>query len=513
MQHINISPERLKELEAEAKRRILARQSTVSLVESKLYTTKIILSTLVFKVFLIEGNEPIEVVVKYLTDVLRHRSTALDTETYGDSVALQQHEAFIRTLPISDKEKVSYIKSVKKEAALRPQFTKLRFITLCNPSTRQLIVIDWLKISEALKLAIQETLNQSVTTFWAHNMLYDYMVLSKHGIFLQSIKCSLLARIMTNFSRGVEQNGLKEIAKILLNDTLKDEGGTTDFSNQNLSDDAYDYVYKDGAAVALLIPIMEEKLKCLHNPALLGNTANRAIDPFDLNCDCIKPFAEMQLTGLPTDLPCFLKDSANIKRKLERIKKPLINKMPKYEGTLLSTEHLRQYLTGKVSEHSAETLLDELEKTAKGQASFGKKSLKILLNKLPAEIKKFMKSWFHYIDLKSKNSNDGYGRLAQYSNCGNTLHSSYRILGASTGRTTSSACNLQNMPRGKEGLRSMIKAPEGYVFVLMDFSQQELRVAAHGLNLPIMKGFFAEGADLHEDLLNLLINKNGIPQL
>ena len=90
MQHINISPDRLKELEAEAKRRILARQSTVSLVESKLYTTKIIFATLVFKVLLIEGNEPIEVVVKYLTDVLSHRSTALDTETYGDSVALQQ---------------------------------------------------------------------------------------------------------------------------------------------------------------------------------------------------------------------------------------------------------------------------------------------------------------------------------------------------------------------------------------------------------------------------------------
>ena len=56
--------------------------------------------------------------------------------------------------------------------------------------------------------------------------------------------------------------------------------------------------------------------------------------------------------------------------------------------------------------------------------------------------------------------------------------------------------NLQNIPRSGP-LGSYIRAPEGRVFVIADYSQIELRIAAQICGDPQMLGAYAEGRDLH----------------
>jgi DNA polymerase I len=76
------------------------------------------------------------------------------------------------------------------------------------------------------------------------------------------------------------------------------------------------------------------------------------------------------------------------------------------------------------------------------------------------------------------------------------VYASWRQLRAATGRMACDHPNLQNIPRSGP-LRSYIRAPEGRVFVIADYSQIELRIAAKISEDPKMLNAYAEGRDLH----------------
>jgi len=80
------------------------------------------------------------------------------------------------------------------------------------------------------------------------------------------------------------------------------------------------------------------------------------------------------------------------------------------------------------------------------------------------------------------------------------VHTSYSLVGAVTGRLSSTDPNLQNIPvRSEEGrrIREAFVAPRGRVLVSLDYSQIELRILAHVAGLPELKQAFREGQDIH----------------
>lgn len=65
-----------------------------------------------------------------------------------------------------------------------------------------------------------------------------------------------------------------------------------------------------------------------------------------------------------------------------------------------------------------------------------------------------------------------------------------------TGRTSSSNPNMQNLPRGSRCKRAFVPKP-GHAFIYLDYSQVELRIAAHLSQDPVMVQAFRDGEDLH----------------
>ncbi len=80
------------------------------------------------------------------------------------------------------------------------------------------------------------------------------------------------------------------------------------------------------------------------------------------------------------------------------------------------------------------------------------------------------------------------------------VHTSYSLVGAQTGRLSSTDPNLQNIPIrteiGRE-IRKAFVAEPGNVLLAADYSQIELRLAAHMADVPQLKEAFAEGEDIH----------------
>jgi len=80
------------------------------------------------------------------------------------------------------------------------------------------------------------------------------------------------------------------------------------------------------------------------------------------------------------------------------------------------------------------------------------------------------------------------------------VHTSYSLTGAQTGRLSSTEPNLQNIPiRTETGrqLRDAFVAESGHVLLAADYSQIELRLAAHMADVPQLKEAFANGDDIH----------------
>jgi DNA polymerase-1 len=80
------------------------------------------------------------------------------------------------------------------------------------------------------------------------------------------------------------------------------------------------------------------------------------------------------------------------------------------------------------------------------------------------------------------------------------VHTCYSLSGAQTGRLSSTDPNLQNIPIRTEigrRIRDAFVAEPGYVMLAADYSQIELRLAAHMADVPQLKAAFSEGADIH----------------
>ncbi len=80
------------------------------------------------------------------------------------------------------------------------------------------------------------------------------------------------------------------------------------------------------------------------------------------------------------------------------------------------------------------------------------------------------------------------------------VHTSYSLVGAQTGRLSSTEPNLQNIPIrtdiGRQ-IRDCFVAEKGNVLLAADYSQIELRLAAHMADVASLKEAFAHGEDIH----------------
>ena len=95
------------------------------------------------------------------------------------------------------------------------------------------------------------------------------------------------------------------------------------------------------------------------------------------------------------------------------------------------------------------------------------------------------------------------------------LYSTFRLAGTATGRLSSGGAegsagiNLQQIPRDKR-FKRLIKAREGYTLAELDYSQIELRVAAHLANEETMLEIYRRGGDIHTATAMAVTGKDSV---
>lgn len=85
------------------------------------------------------------------------------------------------------------------------------------------------------------------------------------------------------------------------------------------------------------------------------------------------------------------------------------------------------------------------------------------------------------------------------------VHTEFHQYGARSGRFSSSNVNLQNLP--PEYRKAAVPA-DGFVFIVADYSQQELRIATSVSREPVLLEAYKNGVDVHALTASLLFNKD-----
>ncbi|NBU33841.1 hypothetical protein EBZ38_03350 [bacterium] len=168
------------------------------------------------------------------------------------------------------------------------------------------------------------------------------------------------------------------------------------------------------------------------------------------------------------------------------------------------------------SDHIATLIFDRfgipissVEKTETGKPSTSESSLEDLHNSLEPEhlLKRILgtyKTWKKTLKLITTYTGEDKGLMSQIE--GDRVYAEYLQAGRGkegttggtvTGRLSSRNPNMQNLPRGSEIKKFFVPDP-GHIFVYFDYSQLELRLAAHLSQDPLLIRAYKENLDLHE---------------
>jgi DNA polymerase I len=322
----------------------------------------------------------------------------------------------------------------------------------------------------------------------AQNAKYDLNVLARHGIAVAPIDDTMVMSFCLDAGRSQDGigggHGMDELAERHLGHTcipFKDVCGTgkkaIPFSEVPL-DKACSYAAEDADVTLRLHRVFKQRL-----PDEGGTRIYERVDR-----PLIPVVAQMERHGVKVDRERLAKLSSGFAEEIGKLEAE-IHELAGEEFTVGSPKQLgdllfdRMGLKGGRKGKSGQYSTDQgvLEKLAgEGVALAGKVLEWRQLSKLRST----------YTEALQAAINPQTGRV----------HTSYSLVGAQTGRLSSTDPNLQNIPIRTEigrQIRDCFVAEEGHILLAADYSQIELRLAAHMCDVPTLKEAFEAGEDIH----------------
>jgi len=315
-----------------------------------------------------------------------------------------------------------------------------------------------------------------------HNIKYDIELIARHGIAIAPIDDTMILSYV--LEGGAHAHGLDELAEQHLNHkTIRYE----DVAGSGKAQTTFDYVPLDKARdYAAEDADVTLRLQHALRPLLLGERLVTIYETIDR--PLIPVVAAMEMAGVKIDRAELNRLSRDFAERLARLEEqiyklaghPFNIGSPKQLGDVLFDEMgLGAGKKGKTGAYATGAdVLDEL--AAQG-------------HDLPSRVlewRQLAKLKSTYADTLVEQINPSTGRV----------HTSFALAATSTGRLSSNDPNLQNIPvRTEEGrkIRRAFVAEQGHKLLSVDYSQIELRLAAHMAEIPALKEAFRRGEDIH----------------
>lgn len=202
----------------------------------------------------------------------------------------------------------------------------------------------------------------------------------------------------------------------------------------------------------------------------------------------INTLIDTTITGVPIDEGNLAALQAKVTEDVDRLRESLQAVAPLEEFNPNSTQQVAKVLHDEWG-------LPILERTNTGAPSTGRKVLEVLAPQVQHQgHKQFIRDVVEY-KLLAKRKQAFLNKWPNFIVEGR-VHPKYKATKVVTGRLASEEPNIQQVPREKE-YRNVFGGRDKMVWVKADYSQVELRIAAHVARVPEMIAAYNEGEDLH----------------
>ncbi len=329
---------------------------------------------------------------------------------------------------------------------------------------------------------------------YGHNINYDYISLARHGLRVTPLTFdTMLGEWLSD--PGSHSLGLKKLAFVRLGVEMTEIKELIGSGKKQITMDvvpieqAAPYAAADADLTLRLVPILQKEVKDKLQLKLLS----------DMEMPLIAILAEMEMAGIALDSEYLAGMSKDLEKQLAKLEKQ-IYKLVGYEFNINSTQQLAEALFGKLALKPA----DKSRKTAAGKYSTAADVLEEMRGQhdvidLILEQRELSKLKSTYVDALPEAVNPDTSRV----------HTSYNQAGSVTGRIASSEPNLQNIPIRTElgrQVRKAFVAERGKRLVAADYSQIELRLAAHMSRDKTLTQAFLNDEDIHTATIATVLN-------
>jgi DNA polymerase I len=319
-----------------------------------------------------------------------------------------------------------------------------------------------------------------------HNLKYDLIVFARRGIQVAPYDDTIVMSF--DLDAGLHGHGMDELAATHLSHSciaFKEVVGTgkkqLGFHEVDLRA-ATRYAAED-ADVTL-------RLWRRFKPRLAYESVTRVYESVDR--PLVSVIAGMEREGVKVDAAVLARLSDDFSKQIAALEEE-IHGIAGFKFTIGSPKQLGDVLFDKMGIKGGRkgksgvysTDVNELERIAADKDSPGREMVVKVL-----DWRQLTKLKSTYTDALQAQINPETGRV----------HTSYSLTGAQTGRLSSTDPNLQNIPiRTETGrqIRDAFVAEPGNVILAADYSQIELRLAAHIADVPALRQAFADGTDIH----------------
>jgi DNA polymerase I len=344
---------------------------------------------------------------------------------------------------------------------------------------------EQIPLADALA-AIKALLEDDSVLKVGQNLKYDMSVLAQHGIKIASFDDTMVMSF--NLDAGRHENGrghgMDELAKLHLGHeciSYKSVTGTgksqIGFAEVPLAQ-ATKYAAEDA----------DVTLRLWHHLRLRMSPekATRIYEMVDR--PTIPVLSAMECRGIKVDRAVLSRLSAEFASEMEKLEAE-IHRLADEPFSIASPAQLGKILFEKMGHKGG-------KKGKSGQYSTDVTVLENLANE-GVEIAGKVLEWRQLAKLKSTYTDSLQEQINAKTG---RVHTSYSLTGAQTGRLSSTDPNLQNIPIRTEigrQIRDAFVAEEGNVILAADYSQIELRLAAHIADVPALREAFEAGEDIH----------------
>ena len=351
---------------------------------------------------------------------------------------------------------------------LDPRDGKTRLLQLATPE--ETFVIDVFAVRDLSPL---KGILESGPVKALHNSKFDYQfLLAEHGVSLSPLFDTMLAAQLLDGGEYGASYALEAVAERYLDEAVDKSARREDWSG-GLSQRQLEYAARDAA---ILLPLRE---------LLAGKLEEERLGYISvIEFGAVAAIAEMELAGVKLDLARWKELEKTVRERRDRAAEYLESFFPPPEG-VLPLEGLGPRLNLNSPKQITDAFLSlgiELPDTKVWTLlKVDHPAARLLL-----EYRELQKKLGTYLETYPSFVHPKTGRI----------HANFLQCRVPTGRLACTNPNIQQIPHEDEFRRCFV-AEEGYVLVIADYSQIELRILAEVSDDPAFVHAFQNGEDLH----------------